>query len=288
MKFFGKKGQEGFTLVELMVVAVIMGLVMASVYGLFIDSKRSSATTEEVVDVQQNLRVALETMVADIRMAGFLIPEDEDAIATTPATLSAVDTLDLNLATSTGIYARVTAGTNVLVSGTPVNVGVDNEMAQKFSTADAIRLVVPTLSETATDFSAAEVTGVNAATDVIQITPAAANAGIRIDTGNMLVLAGANDLANFPVTISYDMADDPSADPNMFRLRRVINGTAQVVATNINSVALEYIPSAADIKAVRITITASTDATRTGSEAFSGTKTRSLQTVVKVRNIAGI
>ncbi|PLY04268.1 MAG: hypothetical protein C0622_03115 [Desulfuromonas sp.] len=288
MNVSAQKGQDGFTLVELMVVAVIMGLVIASIYGLFSDTRKSSVISEEVVDVQQNLRIAMETMVADIRMAGFLIPDDDDAIASTPATLSDVNTLSMNLATSSGVYARVTSGSVVLVSGVPVNISVDEDMAHKFSAADAIRLVEPSLPEIATDFSAAEVTSVNDTTDIIQITPAAASAGVQIDTGNMVTLAGANDLTNFPVSVVYDLVDDASADVNMHVLRRIVNGTAQTIATNINSVALEYIPSATDLKAVRVTITASTDSTRTGSEAFGGAKTRTLQTVVKVRNMAGI
>lgn len=66
---------RGFTIVELLVAMVIAGLVLASIYAVFTSSNRSYHTQDRVVDTQQGLRVGVDFMVRDIRMAG-LDPED--------------------------------------------------------------------------------------------------------------------------------------------------------------------------------------------------------------------
>jgi prepilin-type N-terminal cleavage/methylation domain-containing protein len=71
---------RGFTLVEILVVLVIMGLVCAAVYTTFISTQRQAYTQDEVVEVQQNLRAALDYMMRDIRMAGFLTPPGQNPL----------------------------------------------------------------------------------------------------------------------------------------------------------------------------------------------------------------
>lgn len=86
MNSLGRKNQAGFTLVELLIVAALLGIVMTAVLGLVQVSQRQAYTTEEVVDVQQNLRVALEWMSRDLRMAGLVVGADE-IIQDDPASL---------------------------------------------------------------------------------------------------------------------------------------------------------------------------------------------------------
>jgi len=71
MKNYVKNSESGFSMVELLVVMVIMGLVMTSVLGLYLTQQRTANTSDEVIDVQQNLRIAYDMMSRDIRMAGF-------------------------------------------------------------------------------------------------------------------------------------------------------------------------------------------------------------------------
>lgn len=66
-----KNTESGFSLVEVLVVVVIMGLVMTSVFSLYLSQQRTANTSDEVIDVQQNLRIAYDMMSRDIRMAGF-------------------------------------------------------------------------------------------------------------------------------------------------------------------------------------------------------------------------
>jgi type IV pilus assembly protein PilW len=49
----------------------IVGVLMGAIYGIFVSSNRSYHTQDRVTEAQQGLRVGLDFMVRDIRMAGF-------------------------------------------------------------------------------------------------------------------------------------------------------------------------------------------------------------------------
>ena len=61
---------HGFTLIEALITMAIVGIVMGGIYGVFISSNRSYHTQDSVAEAQQGVRVGIEFMVQDIRMAG--------------------------------------------------------------------------------------------------------------------------------------------------------------------------------------------------------------------------
>jgi len=65
------KGSKGVTLVELMVALVISAVLIAALYRTFIAQQKAYNIQEQVVDMQQNARLAISKMIRDIRMAGF-------------------------------------------------------------------------------------------------------------------------------------------------------------------------------------------------------------------------
>ncbi|MCI5189346.1 MAG: prepilin-type N-terminal cleavage/methylation domain-containing protein [Candidatus Electrothrix sp. AS4_5] len=62
---------KGFTLVEIMVSMVISSLVMAGIYGVYTIQQRSYTVQEQVSEMQQRIRSALDFMTRNIRMAGY-------------------------------------------------------------------------------------------------------------------------------------------------------------------------------------------------------------------------
>jgi prepilin-type N-terminal cleavage/methylation domain-containing protein len=72
--------QRGVTLIELLVALVICGVVIGAIYRLFIVQTRAYTVQDQVVEVQQNVRSAMEIMLRDLRMTGY----DDDA---TPAVM---------------------------------------------------------------------------------------------------------------------------------------------------------------------------------------------------------
>jgi len=64
------QSNQGFTLVELLVTLVVSGVVLAGICSTFYSQQTAYLNQEQIVAMQQNLRVALYNMERDIRMAG--------------------------------------------------------------------------------------------------------------------------------------------------------------------------------------------------------------------------
>lgn len=79
MKNHKRFGVKGITLIELLVALVICGMVVAGIYRVFIAQTKSYAVQNQVVEVQQSVRSAMEILLRDLRMAGF----DDDNINST-------------------------------------------------------------------------------------------------------------------------------------------------------------------------------------------------------------
>lgn len=74
-KFMKRKGEQGVTLIELIIVVAIMGMVVGAMYSMFNFQRRSYTVQDNVAVMQQNVRIGLEYVVKEVRMAGY-IPED--------------------------------------------------------------------------------------------------------------------------------------------------------------------------------------------------------------------
>jgi len=59
------------TLIELLIVLVISGILVAGVYRTFISQQHTFTVQEQVVDMQQNVRLAINRMTRELRMAGY-------------------------------------------------------------------------------------------------------------------------------------------------------------------------------------------------------------------------
>ncbi|MBN1276285.1 MAG: PilW family protein [Deltaproteobacteria bacterium] len=68
---FVKLEHRGFTLIELLISMAIAGIVTAAIYAAFQAQQRSSVIQENVNQMQQNLRAAMEIVIKDVRMAGY-------------------------------------------------------------------------------------------------------------------------------------------------------------------------------------------------------------------------
>jgi prepilin-type N-terminal cleavage/methylation domain-containing protein len=63
--------KKGVTLIELLVVLVISGIVIGGVYRVFVSQTKAYTVQDQVAEIQQDVRGAMEIMLRDIRMAGF-------------------------------------------------------------------------------------------------------------------------------------------------------------------------------------------------------------------------
>jgi len=71
--------KKGVSLIELLVALVICGIVVAGSYRFFITQNKAYAVQDQVIEAQQNVRLAMEILLRDLRMAGY----DDDSIKST-------------------------------------------------------------------------------------------------------------------------------------------------------------------------------------------------------------
>lgn len=63
--------QDGVTLVELLIALAAGSLVMGAIYGVLAQQRNVYARHQQVLEMRQNVRMGLDVMTNDIRMAGF-------------------------------------------------------------------------------------------------------------------------------------------------------------------------------------------------------------------------
>ena len=70
------RGQRGSTLIEVLTAVTIFSIVLTAAFATFTFQKQSYTTQTRVSEMQQNLRVALDTLFRDIRMGGYGVDSD--------------------------------------------------------------------------------------------------------------------------------------------------------------------------------------------------------------------
>jgi type IV pilus assembly protein PilW len=80
-----KSNKKGFTLIELLIAMAITGIVAGAIFTAFQSQQKSYLIQDQVTDMQQNLRAAMDIMVREIRMAGYDPYGDSDAGITAAA-----------------------------------------------------------------------------------------------------------------------------------------------------------------------------------------------------------
>ena len=67
-----KTTSNGFSLIEVMVSMVISGLVISGIYAVYTIQQRTYTVQEQITEMQQKIRSAMDFMARDIRMAGYV------------------------------------------------------------------------------------------------------------------------------------------------------------------------------------------------------------------------
>lgn len=266
MKIFSKNQQScrGMTLVEVLVVAAILGVVIMAVMSLFIPTVKSTAVQTELTDVQSNLRLATNRMTDDLLTAGFLIGTEEPIInqSTTAFTIQT-----RSVSNSFGIVES-TSSPDVILT--------DTDMIDNFPDGAKIRFINPITAEVIG--GTRTVVGVN--TGAKTLTLAAAFADIEAE---MVIVRVKDDSVNQIQTIRYQLIDS-DGDTLNDTLTRTVNADVQQLARGISAVAFDYeTTSSGKVNKINISLTGQTQ--DRGNDILTETKTRSLTTSVTLRNV---
>lgn len=71
MKIRSIFNEKGVTLIELLVSLVITGITLAGIYKVFVSQTQNYARQDQVVEIQQSVRTAMDIISRDLRMTGF-------------------------------------------------------------------------------------------------------------------------------------------------------------------------------------------------------------------------
>lgn len=265
------------SLVELLVVMAIFGVVVSAMYSLLIPVQQSTVAQTRVVDVQDNMRLVLDRMSKDLRMAGLLIsgqPLRGDAANSPPAATS----FTIRTRSVQGVCARVAE-----IAASPGSYQVfPAEMSAEFVSGGPVRIYdalnpnnsasgTVTINQmgTPTDYSDDRLT--------FSFTPPDVDNPVYI----LVKLSSATDPDEQTITYRHDASNRT--------LRRILNEGvsgkehSQILATGISAVNFTY--ETGDYgyyRQVNIMLEGKTQALK--NDVISGEKTRRLNTSVTMRN----
>jgi prepilin-type N-terminal cleavage/methylation domain-containing protein len=256
--------QRGFTLIELLVVMFMLGLVIMAIYSVYTTHQRSAYVQDEVVEVQQNLRIAMDKITNDIRMAGLFIPTPTaatynafpvqatgDAAETLPdGTLS--DTLTLNAESSFHIFATIT------LSATPVFNVAYTDSVDAFNTGDTVRIIRANSKTQPGGNCTYKVTGTNRIPPQITLgadTTSCNSSPVGTFLANDVIVRVESNLI-YPITITYCLGSQtgvagcsgaiatcPSGDLCLMRILNIgtANEVSQLIAQNMSGLQISYL-----------------------------------------------
>lgn len=271
------RSDRGMTLVELLLVMAIFGVVVSAVYSLLIPVQQSTVAQTRVVDVQDNMRLVLDRMSKDLRMAGLLIngqPLRGDAANTAPGATS----FTIRTRSVQGVCARVSE-----IATSPGNYRISPaEMSAEFVSGGSVR-IYDALNPN------------NNASGTVTINQSGTPADYSDDTLSFSFAPPDVDNPVF-ILVKLGSATDPDEQTITYRhnaaeraLRRILNeGVAgkeqsQILATGISAVNFTYeFGDYGYYRQVNIMLEGKTQALK--DDALSGEKTRRLNTSVTLRN----
>jgi len=301
------RSDRGFTIIELVIAMAILGVLTAGIFTLYNSQHRVTHIEADVVDVQQNLRMSLDSISRDVRMAGFALTTVGDNPIDTAGNNSGLDgsdTFTINIAGAMGVATRLDANLSVAVtSGTPIMFTVLAGEVSLFAAGDALR-IIHTGDRSEPAATVFIVDSVNPAGPTITATPAATVGAVEFKRGFLVVKTGTSVSETFPNTVHYCLGPDagcaPSVDcPAANCLMRIVNiapndasiDASSVVASNISDLQVSYAlddgtitASPANLFQVRDVIVTISGQTVDTAALSGAAKTREMTVSAKIRN----
>ncbi|MGH7424716.1 MAG: PilW family protein [Candidatus Methylomirabilales bacterium] len=99
------RDEQGFTVAEVLMASVLVVIIFIPLYTLFMAGNRTFNTGVDRAEIQQNARVALQSMTREIRMAGYEFPGLFNPACPSPKAAACV--LPTRLASKIGLRAEV-------------------------------------------------------------------------------------------------------------------------------------------------------------------------------------
>lgn len=269
------KHQNGFTLIEIMVTIALLGIVLTSLYNLFISQVRTFEAQRDVTTTQRDIRASMELIERDIRLGGLGVPRGTNPIAFvqngTLFNAAAPDTISINYSRGPVTYLKSATVTQ------PGNVIQVNSVTD-FVVGDTVNIISKYNNNLIGGYV---ISAINTVANTLSLNADPTAAGI--DTGDFAIRAFN--------AVTYSVVSNVATGRNEL-IRN--DGTVQsVIIDGVNDFQFSYIlndgtetsvpATLSDIRRIRIDLIAATtkEVARTGGQQTP----REMVTIVPVKNI---
>lgn len=300
------KNSKAVTLIELLIALVISAILVAGIYRVYISQQRSYASQEQVADMQQNVRVAINRMLREIRMAGFGGKNENTGGENDIIKVFGDVNGYFNIINPVNDASTI-RGDNVGDSDEIVIISAFDKLGRLDQNASAGATTITVSYDGGTTFNTGvrkylciggkdnyTVTNIPGAPTILEITPSLRREYIVRDTENKLITP---ETPVFLVrAIKYGLRWKDSV-PVLFRDLYPNTGSSQrdTVAEYIENLQFRYVlvdgsetdapANPRDIRGIRVTITARTQMTDPQIQGAGGFRRRTLNTYVDLRNL---
>jgi len=294
---------KGFTLLELIIAMGLLGVVTMAIFSVYNTQRRVTYVEADVADVQQNLRLAMQSILKDLRIAGFMLTDGQVPLASANdgAGPGASDTLTMNTAAAGGAACRIDADLTVAISSAaPFALAVTSAAELDwFADGDSVRILSPGERSQPAD-TAYTVISKDSSVPSITVMPDSDGDIVDLKRGFIIARTGAAVPDTFPNTIAYCLGPAAGCAPDVpcpagLCLMRIVNNSPSedsVVATNIGNLQFRYIldgstaetDSPADLSAVRDIKVLISGMTVQTAPLTGAPKTRELTATSRIRN----
>jgi len=279
---------KGFTLVEILVAMAVTGILISAIYGLYLSMQKTATSQEEVVELQQNLRIAMDQMARDIRKAGFLVSSNHTPIQSAPNRPDSTEKFVINTACPSGRSAYLDEDLRIENVTEATFRLARPEMVDLFASDDLVRVVRPP-DQSQPIAKLFRVTGTHRTARTVTVDGFDQHVDIaQYKAGDILVVSS----ATYPGTVSFYLKDNEIykqlSDGNAQRVTAKKTGVSDLI-NGITGFDLEYVMDDGDtqnavdaselseVKAVRVVLTGRAQVQERAS-------LRSLASVIFLRN----
>ena len=273
--------KTGATLIELLIALVLSSILVAALYRTFIDQQKTYTVQEQVADMQQSVRVGVDQITRQIRMAGY--------------------GLGKNILASFGV-TDVNGFTNIFTPGNNVNKIGNNDDSITIIIAVEVAELTETVAQGSSVLKVSNAGDFNSDKQKYLCLNGENNYLVQSVSGNTITLAtplSEGHLIDEPVflikAVTYKLTSD-TTNPNIPVLVKNDNtgDGDQVIADNIEDLQFRYTltdgsvtdspANPEDIRIVTANIKARTKMADTQLSSV-GYRRRELTSVIKVRNL---
>jgi type IV pilus assembly protein PilW len=133
MKMMQARSERGMTLIELMVAGAAFAVISLAGFAVLSTGQRSAVMNDQTVQIQQNVRLAMDLIARDVRMAGFGSP----AAGSLPGCANTINTGDNNPGNDLGpdtiavmtVFEQVGRLNTAFITGALLDLGAPSGLA---------------------------------------------------------------------------------------------------------------------------------------------------------------